>query len=93
MFAAIRERLKGWKTIIWSRMLVVVGVVAGAIVPMLGVINGDMITALLPEKALPFAPLVLVVIGVVNETLRRFTTGPVGAKGDEEPALNVKAGD
>lgn len=93
MFAKLREKLKGWKTIIWARMLVVLGLVAGVLVPLLQVVNGDQIGFFIPPKYTPFIPLIAAVIGLVTEWLRRVTTGPVGAKGDEAPAPDVKAGD
>lgn len=93
MYAAIREKLKGWKTIIWSRALVVVGVVAGFVIPMLQMLTSEQISSLLPPHLVPWAPLILVAIGGVTEWLRRSTTGPVGSKGDEPATPETKAGD
>lgn len=93
MFAAIREKLKGWKTIIWARALMVFGLVAGAVLPILQMIDGSQIGIFIPPKYTPFIPLIVAAIGMVTEWLRRVTTGPVGAKGDEAPAPDVKAGD
>ena len=87
------QKLRGWKTIIWSRFLVVLGVIGGVIVPIIEAIDSSLVGALIPPKWQPFTPLILVAIGIVNEWLRRITTGPVGAKGEEEPAPDVKAGD
>lgn len=89
VFAKLRFKLEGWKTIIWARALVLVGVA----VTLLSVMTGDQVSALLPDRWKPFAPMVLTVIGIVTEALRRVTTGPVGSKGDEAPAPDVKAGD
>ena len=89
MFAKLRFKLEGWKTIIWARALVVIG----ALVTVLSVMTGDQVSALLPDKYKPFAPLVLVVVGLVTELLRRMTTGPVGSKGDEPATTETKAGD
>lgn len=81
--------MKGWKTIIWSAALVIIGIIG----TVMASLNSDMIALLLPEKYRPYAPLILVVIGAVTGSLRMITTGPVGEKGDEEPSPNVKAGD
>ena len=89
MWAAFRERVKGWKTIIWSVFLVLFGIV-GTIIASL---NSDMIALMLPEKYRPYAPVILIVIGAVTGALRVSTTGPVGVKGDDEPSPDVKAGD
>jgi hypothetical protein len=93
MFAAIREKLKGWKTIIWARALVIFGIIAGAVLPLLQMIDGSQVGVFIPPKYTPFIPLIVAVIGMVTETLRRMTTGPVGAKGDAAPKVDVKAGD
>lgn len=93
MFASLREKLKGWKTIIWARLLIVLGLLAGALVPILQAFTSDTVSALIPPQYQPFAPLILSVIGVVTEALRHVTTGPVGAKGDDPPPLGIKAGD
>ncbi len=93
MLTLIRERLKGWKTIVWSRFLVTFGVVTGILVPLLGSITTDQNGTIIPASRAPFAPTILVLIGVINEWLRRITTGPVGAKGDEAPPPETKAGD
>jgi hypothetical protein len=79
MFAKIREKIKGWKTIIWARSLILVGV----LIAVLSALTGDQVAALVPDKFKPFAPLLLVVIGLITEGLRRVTTGPVGAKASD----------
>jgi drug/metabolite transporter (DMT)-like permease len=81
MFTSFLERVKGWKTIIFARALVLLGV----LLTVLSALTGDEIGAMLPDKYRPFAPLVLALVGVVTEGLRRVTDGPVGAKGDEVP--------
>ena len=93
MFANIREKIKGWKTIIWARTLTVIGLVVGAILPLLQLIDGAQIGIFIPPKYTPFIPLIVALIGIITEWLRRVTTGPVGAKGDEAPPPQVKAGD
>jgi hypothetical protein len=93
MFAKLREKLKGYKTVIWSYILMVVGGVLGIGLPLLDALDITQINAIIPQKYVPFAPLVLIFIGQVTKMLRQATTGPVGAKGDEAPTANVKAGD
>jgi hypothetical protein len=93
MFASIREKIKGWKTIIWSYALMAVGVVLGIVVPVLDALDVTYINLVIPQKYVPFAPLILIVIGQVTKMLRLATTGPVGAKGDATPTANAKAGD
>ncbi len=89
MWAAFREHMKGWKTMILSAFLILSGII-GTIIASL---NSDMIALLLPERFRPFAPVILIVIGAVTGGLRMATTGPIGVKGDEEPSPDVKAGD
>jgi cell division protein FtsX len=93
MFAGLRQKLVGWKTIIWARTLVVLGLVAGGIVPILQLIDGSQIGFFIPPKYTPFIPLIVAAIGIVTEWLRRITTGPVGSKGEETPSPEAKAGD
>lgn len=89
MFAKIRFKIEGWKTIIWARTLVLIGVV----VTVLSVMTGDEVSAILPDRYKPFAPMILALIGIVTEALRRVTTGPVGSKGDQPATPETKAGD
>jgi len=93
LFERIKQKLRGWKTIIWARALVVFGVVAGFVLPILQMIDGSQIGVFIPPKYTPFIPMIVAVIGAVTEWLRRVTTGPVGAKGEEAPSPEVKAGD
>ena len=93
MFANIRERLKGYKTIIWSWSLMTIGVLLGVVLPVLDALNVTYINAVIPQKYVQFAPLILIVIGQITKMLRQVTTGPVGAKGNVTPPANVKAGD
>ena len=93
MFAEIRGKLKGYKTIIWSYILMTIGAVLGIGLPVLDALNITQVSAIIPQKYVPYAPLVLIFVGQVTKMLRQATTGPVGAKGDAAPAPNVKAGD
>ena len=78
MWAALVTKIKGWKTLIWSGILVALG----AIGTIMAAFNGDMVAALLPDKYKPFAPMVLMLIGAITGGLRLITTGPVGDKGN-----------
>lgn len=93
MWAKIKFKLLGWKTIIWSDFLIAVGLLTGLLLPVLDAFDVTSIGALIPQKFAPFAPLVIALIGQVTKMLRKVTTGPVGSKGDETPPQNVKAGD
>ncbi len=93
MFAAIREKLKGYRTIIFSWILIVFGVVFGILAPVLDALNVTYLNLVMPQWAVPYAPLLLIAIGEIVKKLRKATTGPVGSKGDAAPAANVKAGD
>lgn len=89
MLAAFKEKIKGWKTIIWARALVLLGLV----LTLISVMDVNALTVLLPDRYKPLAPMILVLIGLVTEALRRVTSGPVGSKGDEAPPPDTKAGD
>ena len=78
MWAAFVDSIKGWKTIIWSGFLVVIGIIGTA----MAALNGDMVAVILPDKYKPFIPVILVVIGSITASLRIVTTGPVGNKGN-----------
>ncbi len=93
MFAAIREKLKGYRTIIFSWILITLGTVFGVILPVLEALNVTYLNLVIPPEYVPFAPLLLIVIGEIVKKLRKATTGPVGSKGEAAPAANVKAGD
>jgi hypothetical protein len=86
MFAAIREKLRGWKTMIWNGFLALAAPIAVAL-QQLGAVDWSQYVG--PIGAICIG-LVVAAIGV---WLRYVTTGPVGAKGDEAPAADVKAGD
>lgn len=86
MFARLRERLKGWKTLVANA---VVGLPATLLYLYTEFASIDF-TPLIPAK---YVALFLIVNSAVGVVLRIMTTGPVGAKGDEKPAADVKAGD
>ena len=88
-FAALREKMKGYKTII-------VNVLAGLPAALYGLyveFASIDFTPVIPAKYAAAAVVGMSVLGVV---LRIVTTGPVGAKGDVAPKASdpaVKAGD
>jgi hypothetical protein len=84
--AALREHLKGWKTIVWNAFLGFAPVLLVAL---------DKIQAIDLTQYMTWwmAICVGVVVGGIGTLLRWMTTGPIGAKGDEAPASDVKAGD
>ncbi len=86
MFAAIRQKLKGWKTVILNA---IVGLPASLLF-LYEQFAGVDITPLIPAKYAAAAVAVMAVMGVV---LRIITTGPLGHKGDAAPAPDAKAGD
>lgn len=86
MFAKIREKLKGWKTVVINAL---VGLPASLLF-LYEQFQGVDVTPLIPAKYVAAAVAGMAVLGVV---LRIVTTGPVGAKGDAPPPANVKAGD
>jgi hypothetical protein len=86
MFASLRLRLKGWKTVVINAL---VGLPATALYVYEQFANVD-ITPLIPAKYAAAAVAGMAVLGVV---LRIITTGPVGSKGTQEPAPSAKAGD
>lgn len=86
MFAKLREKIKGWRTMIWNGFLVVApGLLASA--DRLGAMD------LTPYMTWWMAAALGVVVGGIGAWLRYITTGPVGSKGDEMPDPAVKAGD
>jgi len=86
MLAKIRLKLKGWKT-------VVVNAILGLPASLLFVyeqFQGVDITPLIPAQYVAGAVAAMAVVGVL---LRILTTGPIGHKGDAEPAPDAEAGD
>lgn len=86
MFAAIRQRLKGWKTVVANALL---GIPSGSYYIYME-FQGVDVTPLIPAKYVGAAVACMAVLGVI---LRIITTGPLGHKGNAEPGPNVKAGD
>lgn len=86
MFARLREKLKGYKTVVWNAFLALAAPVAVAL-QQLGAIDWSQYVGPLGAIGIGF------LIAGVGIGLRYLTTGPVGAKGDEAPAPDVKAGD
>jgi hypothetical protein len=84
--AAFREKIKGYKTIIWNGILALAAPLAIA-ADKLGDVDFS-------DKVGPIGAVVIgFVVAAIGMWLRYMTTGPVGAKGDEAPAPDVKAGD
>lgn len=80
------EKAKGWKTVI-------VGAIVGLPLVLLEIVEQFNLVdpaSMLPE---PWGQRVALALSVAMILLRLITTGPVGAKGDEEPDPDVKAGD
>ena len=86
MFANLRERLKGWKTIVVNA---ITGLPAALLFLYTQFASVDF-TPLIPAK---YVAIFVVGQSVVGIVLRLMTTGPVGSKGDEAPAPETKAGD
>jgi hypothetical protein len=91
MFAAIRQKLKGFKTLILARVYVAAGGLVALhdiAAPYVAGVDWTPVTSRFPAWTVP---VLVVATGVVFEMLRHATTGPVGLKdGAEGPA--TKAG-
>ncbi len=86
MFAAIRQKLKGWKTVIANALI---GVPA-ALYTLWQEFSTVDFTPVIPAKYAAAAVVGMSVMGVV---LRLVTTGPTGSKGDQPATPATKAGD
>lgn len=86
MFAKLRKKLEGWKTIIWNGFV--------ALVPVL-LVSLDKLQAVDLSQYMTWWMAIAVgfVVSAMGVWLRYITTGPVGAKGEEEPTPDTKAGD
>lgn len=85
-FSWLREKLKGWKTI-------AVGVFFGLpllFAQILSALSLVDLTTILPE---PWGARIALAVSLSMIFMRFTVTGPVGAKGDEKPDPDVKAGD
>ena len=85
-FAWLRERLKGWKTVI-------IGSAAAAPLALLQI--AEQLSLVDPKTILPdpWGQRLSLALAIAMILLRLITTGPVGAKGDQEPDQQTKAGD
>ncbi len=86
MFANLRERLRGWKTVIWNGFL-------GLTPALLVAVDKLQAMDLTPYMTWYMAIAAGILVGAIGTWLRYVTTGPVGSKGEEAPAPDVKAGD
>lgn len=86
MFAKLRKKLEGWKTIIWNGFLGLAPVLLVAL---------DKLQAMDLSQYMTwyFAIAAGIIVGGIGTWLRYVTTGPVGSKGEEAPAPDTKAGD
>ena len=86
LWASFREKLKGYKTIVWNVFLGVLPVLLVAL---------DKLQALdLTPYMTPWAAVgVGFIVSSVGVYLRYISVGPVGSKGDEQPPAELKAGD
>ncbi len=85
-FAILREKAKGWKTVI-------LGAIVSAPLVLLQILEAFSLVdpaTILPE---PWGQRLALAVSVAMILLRLITTGPVGSKGDEKPDPDVKAGD
>lgn len=86
MFAKLREKLKGWKTMIWNGFVAVTPV---------ALVSLDKLQALDLSQYMTWWMAIIVgfLVSAVGVWLRYVTTGPVGSKGEVAPAADTKAGD
>lgn len=86
LFVRIREKLKGWKTIIIGA-IVASPLTVIELLEQLQVIDPE---SILPE---PWGKRVALGIAIVMILMRLITSGPVGSKGKHEADQDTKAGD
>lgn len=86
MFATLRQKLKGWKTIVANALT---GLPAALYVLYQEFSTVDF-TPVVPAK---YAAMVVVGMSVMGVILRLVTTGPTGSKGDTPATPTTKAGD
>lgn len=85
-FRWLRYKTKGWKTIILASVVTIAQTIQ-QILEALSMVDPDTI---LPQ---PWSSRLTLFISVLMIVMRLITTGPVGAKGNEEPEPGTKAGD
>jgi hypothetical protein len=85
MFAKLREKIKGWKTMIWNGLI--------ALAPVM-MVSLDRLQAVDLNQYMTWYMAIAVgfAVSAVGVWLRYVTTGPVGSKVDDFPAA-AKAGD
>lgn len=86
MFAKLRKKLEGWKTVLWNAFL--------GLAPVL-LVTLDKLQAVDLSQYMTWWMAIVVgfVVSAIGVWLRYVTTGPIGSKGDEPPAPDTKAGD
>jgi hypothetical protein len=90
MWAAIRLKLKGWKTMAAAALYGAAGAALelhDTVADLLSTSGVDWKQAIDPK----YVPWLLIGTGVMFGLLRIMTRGPIGHKGDAEPAPNAKA--
>jgi hypothetical protein len=85
MFTKLREKIKGWKTMIWNGFI--------ALAPVM-MVSLDRLQAVDLSQYMTWYVAIAVgfAVSAVGVWLRYVTTGPVGSKGDDIPAP-AKVGD
>lgn len=87
IFACLRSRLLGWKTIVWNIFLAVTPAIAVTL-QKLDAIDWSQYVGAFGAIFIGF------LIGAIGIWLRYISVGPIGSKGTEEPSdPDVKAGD
>jgi hypothetical protein len=86
MLKRLRQKLKGWKTVVLNA---IVGLPASLLF-LYEQFQGVDVTPLIPAQYAAAAIAGMAVLGVI---LRIATTGPIGAKGERTAAPDSKAGD
>jgi hypothetical protein len=84
--AAFREKLKGYKTLLWNAFIALAAPVAVAL-QQLGAIDWSQYVGPIGAIGIGF------LIAGIGIWLRYITTGPVGSKGDAPATPETKAGD
>jgi hypothetical protein len=73
--SALRQKLKGWRTVLFGGLVAA----AGVVLDLLEALQAVDVTPLLPPV---YALRVIAVLGLATVLLRLVTTGRVGRKGD-----------